>query len=270
MDSHPGLSVSVRSGNGESLLRWVAHGEVDVACCLRLPVPPGVEEERAWPQHLGVVTAPAHPLTQRNKPLRLRDCLDDPLVLVAPDMELRVRVERLDPRLVCHGRPIVETSSVPMVRRLVARGDAVAFLIPDNVAQDVAQGCLAWIGLEDPGARTHSCLYQRTGYSTAVAMGVFLEALEPAVDLVRQRFESLHQTRLQSLAMDAQGGGTQTHAAPGSPRATGAPARRGAKDSLTFDPCLLLPFPCAELPFRHSAPRSCSAWAKARSCRCFH
>jgi len=192
MDSHPGLTFSVRSGNGETLLRWVANGEVDVAYCLRRPMPPGVEEVRAWPQNLGVVTAPGHPLALRRKPLRLRDCLDFPLVLMAPDMELRVLADRIDPRHARQGRPMVETSSVPMVRSLVARGDGVAFLIPENVAQDVSQGRLAWMGLEDVGARLHSCLYQRTGYSTAVAMGVFLEALEQAVDSVRQRFEEQH------------------------------------------------------------------------------
>lgn len=203
MDSHPGLTFSVRSGNGETLLRWVANGEVDVAYCLRRPAPPGVEEVRAWPQHLGVVTAPGHPLAQRSGPLRLRDCLDYPLVSMAPDMELRVLADRIDARLARHGRPMVETSSVPMVRRLVARGDAVAFLIPDNVAQDVDEGRLAWRGLDDAGARLHSCLYQRTGYSTAVAMGVFLGALEAAVDRVRQRFEELHAAQL------LEGGGRQ-------------------------------------------------------------
>lgn len=194
MDSHPGLTFSVRSGNGETLLRWVASGEVDVAYCLRRPVPPGVEEGRAWPQHLGAVTAPNHPLAKRNKPVRFRDCLDYPLVLMAPDMELRVVADRLETRLARQGRPMVETSSVPMARRLVARGDAVAFLIPENVAQDVDEGRLAWMGLEDTGARLYSCLYQRTGYSTAVAMGVFLEALESAVSRIRERFEERHAT----------------------------------------------------------------------------
>jgi len=191
MDSHPGLTFSVRSGPGETLLRWVANGEVDVAYCLRRPPPPGVEEVRAWPQQLGVVTAPGHPLMQHDRPLRMRDCLNWPQVLMAQDMELRILADRIEPRIQRKGRPLVETSSVPMVRRLVARGDAVAYLIPDNIANDVSEGLLAWRRLEDAGARLHSCLYQRTGYTTAVAMGTFLEALEAAVDGVRVQFEDL-------------------------------------------------------------------------------
>ena len=67
---------------------------------------------------------------------------------------------------------MVETTSVPMVRRLVATGDAVGFLIPDNVAEDVENGVLAWVALEDAGARLHSCIYQRaSGYSKKMKDG---------------------------------------------------------------------------------------------------
>jgi DNA-binding transcriptional LysR family regulator len=186
LDRHPGLSFHVRSGNGETLLRWLAHGEIDIAFCLRRTPPPGLQEVRAWPQQLGAVVASTHPLASKKR-LRLRDCLDYPLALMAPDMELRIMVERIEPRLVRHGRPLVETSSVPLVRRLVARGDAVAFLILENVAQDVEAGHLVWTPLDDAGAQLHSCLYQRSGYSTSVAVGAFLDALDRAIDGVALR-----------------------------------------------------------------------------------
>ena len=75
-----------------------------------------------------------------------------------------------------------------MVRRLVAAGPAVSFLIPENVVEDVASRVLAWAPLADPGAQLHSCIYQRTGYTTSVAMGLFLEALESAFKDVRRQF----------------------------------------------------------------------------------
>jgi DNA-binding transcriptional LysR family regulator len=146
-----------------------------------------------------VVTAPGHPLTSATRVLRLRDCLDYSLVMMSPDMELRSMLERIDPRLARLGRPLVETSSVPMVRRLVAGGQAVSFLIPDNVAEEVQTGTLVWVGLEDAGARLHSCLYQRPGYTTAVAMGLFLGALDAAVSEIRERFETRHALRRKAV-----------------------------------------------------------------------
>ncbi|WP_298433862.1 LysR family transcriptional regulator [Ottowia sp.] len=186
--SHPGITFSVRSGNGEALLRWVANGEVDVAYCLRRQPPPGVEEVRAVPQHLGVVTAPGHPLAQGGALVRLRDCLEYPLVMMSPDMELRTVLERVEPRFARLGRPLVETGSVPMVRQLVAGSQAIGFLIPENVDADVRAGTLAWRGLEDAGAHLHSCVYQRAGHTTSVAMGLFLAELEAAVNDIQARY----------------------------------------------------------------------------------
>ncbi|MES2262502.1 MAG: LysR family transcriptional regulator [Pseudomonadota bacterium] len=200
MDSHPGVTYNVRSGNGETLLRWVANGEVDVAYCLRRSLPPpGVEEVRAWPQRLGAVTAPQHPLVQQGKTVRLRDCLDYPLVLMAQDMELSSMARQIEPRLANQVRPMVETSSVPMARMLVERGQAVAFLIPENVVQGVENNALKWTPLLDAGALLHTCLYQRTGYSTTAVMGVFLAAMDEAIDAIRARFD-MPQTSLINAA----------------------------------------------------------------------
>ncbi|HEX8602087.1 MAG TPA: LysR family transcriptional regulator [Pseudoduganella sp.] len=190
MDSHPGVTYNVRSGNGATLLRWVANGEVDVAYCLRRALPPpGVEEVRAWPQRLGAVTVPGHPLALSGNTVRLRDCLAYPLVLMAQDMELSGMARLIEPRLHGEVRPVVETSSVPMARSLVERGQAVAFLIPENVAQAVAAQALKWTPLLDAGAQLHTCLYQRTGYSTSGVMGVFLAAMDEAIDSIRARFD---------------------------------------------------------------------------------
>ena len=191
MKSYPGVTYSVRSGSGENILRWVEMGEADIGFCLRRKQPPGLEEARAFPQHLGLVTPPGHPLTQTGKPVRLRDCLDHPLILMTPDTELRALVDQIDPREHRKARPLVETSSVAMVRRLVAGGTGIGFLIPENVAEDVAQGRLVWTGLADAGARSFNCLYQRSGQTTAVAMGMFLQFLEAELNAISRRFDTV-------------------------------------------------------------------------------
>jgi len=57
------------------------------------------------------------------------------------------------------------------------------------VAEDVERGTLVWTGLADAGARSFSCLYQRSGQTTSVAMGMFLQFLEAALQAIGQRFE---------------------------------------------------------------------------------
>ena len=189
MARYPGVTYGVRSGSGENILKWVANGEADIGFCLRRKPPPGVEEVRRFPQQLGVVTPPGHALTALGRAPRLRDCLDHPLILMTPDTELRAMVDQIDHREHRKARPMVETSSVAMVRRLVRSGVGIGFLIPENVAEDVAAGVLAWQGLADTGAWSHDCLYQRSGQSTTVAMGMFLEFLEAQLGVISQQFE---------------------------------------------------------------------------------
>ena len=179
---YAGIGFSVRTGNGETLLRWVAGGEVDIALCLQRVAPPGVEQVRAWPQQLGAVVAPDHELTKRSGRLRLRDCLAYPLALPAPDMELRLMAERIARRERRTLDPVVETTSVAMVRTLAAGGTLVGLLVQENIAQDVAQGRLRWLPLADVEARSHTCLYQRVGQATAAATGVFVQFLDAAMD----------------------------------------------------------------------------------------
>lgn len=185
---HPGVTYTVRTGSGERILSWVANGEADIGYCLRRKPPPGVEEVRAFAQQLGVVAAPGHPLAAPARARRLRDCLDAPLILMTMDTELRAMVEQIGQREHRPSRPLIETSSVAMARRLVADGLGVSFLIPENVAQDVAAGRLAWNALADEGARSHSCLYQRTGQATAAAMGMFLQYFEAELSAISGQF----------------------------------------------------------------------------------
>lgn len=189
VERYPGVTYSVRSGSGENILKWVATGEADIGFCLRRKPPRGVEEVRSFAQQLGVVTPPGHALTQLGRVPRLRDCLDHPLILMTTGTELRAMVDQIDNREHRKARPMVETSSVAMVRRLVRNDVGIGFLIPENVAEDVAAGVLAWQGLADTGAWSHDCLYQRSGQTTTVAMGMFLEFLEAQLMVISKQFE---------------------------------------------------------------------------------
>ncbi|MCA8003219.1 LysR family transcriptional regulator [Burkholderia metallica] len=186
MQRYPGVTYSVRSGNGESIVRWVETGEADIGYALRRRTSAGVVEVRAFAQPLGVVTAPGHPLAASGGKVRMRDCFAHPLILMTPDTELRAMFDQIDARQPRNVRPLVETGSVPMVRRLAAEGAGVGFLIAENVADDVAAGRLAWTPLADAGARSFSCIYQRTDMSATVAMAMFLELFSEAIDTMQR------------------------------------------------------------------------------------
>ena len=179
-EHHPGIRFDVHTGSGETLLQWLAGGEVDLVFCLRPTPPPGVEALRAWPQTLGAVVAPGHELAGREGRLRLRHCLAHPLAVAAPGMELRQMTDRIASRERRALQPALQTSSVAMIRALARTGTLVGLLVPENVAPDVAAGTLHFLPLADADARSDVCLYQRVGQNPAVAMGVFVQFLDAA------------------------------------------------------------------------------------------
>lgn len=179
--AHPGIDYRVRTGHGETIVKWVADGDVDFGYCLQRPVPRGVVEMRSWRQCLGVIVAPDHPLAARRRRVALRACLEHPLVLATPEMELRAWVERLAQRVGQELAPWVETSSIGVLRRLVRNGGCAGFSIAENVAEDVAGGALRWLPLSDPDAISATCLYQRRGRALSPAAGAMLEGLDAAV-----------------------------------------------------------------------------------------
>lgn len=181
LQQHPGVGFDVRTGHGETLLRWVAGGEVDLAFCLQRTPPAGVELVRAWPQQLGAVVAPGHELARQAGRLRLRDCLAWPLALSAPEMELRQMAERIAAKERRTLAPVVETTSVAMVRTLAAEAGLVGLLLHEHVAQDVAEQRLVWLPLAHADAHSKNGLYQRIGQTATVASAVFMQFLDAAL-----------------------------------------------------------------------------------------
>lgn len=177
---HPGIRFDVRTGNGETVLRWLAGGEIDLAFCLRRTPPPGVEELRAWPQRLGAVVQPGHELAARGRRLRLRDVLTYPLALPAPGMEMRTLIDHIASRERRALAPVAQSTSVATLRTLAHDAGLVAVLVQENVAVEVASGSLLWLPLADADARSDTCLYQRIGRNSAVAAGVFVQFLDEA------------------------------------------------------------------------------------------
>ncbi len=155
MKNYPGVTYSVRSGSGENILKWVANGESDIGFCLRRKPPPGVEEVRAFPQHLGLVTPPGHPLAAAGRAAAAARLPGPP----ADPHDARHRAAR-------HGRPDrpprapqgAPAGGDQLGRNGAAAGApaarASASSSPRTWPKTWQRGTLVWTGLADAGARS--------------------------------------------------------------------------------------------------------------------
>jgi DNA-binding transcriptional LysR family regulator len=137
----------------------------------------GVDEFRSWRVRLGVTMHPKHPLA-RQKSIRIRDCLQHPVALPLPGMELRTLLDRMMDNVRGTFTTRIESASTALMRSMAMENLALAFHLWTDVVRQVRAKSLVWLPLQDPAAVTSSAIYIRAGRSPSLAMADFLQRLE--------------------------------------------------------------------------------------------
>ncbi|TJZ94254.1 LysR family transcriptional regulator [Paracoccus gahaiensis] len=183
-EAHPQIDFRVTVGHRPAVIEAVVSGTCELALAYNLPQDPRLQRVAEFQHRLGAVMAHDHPLTIKSR-VRVSDCLTYPLVLADPTISLREVVENLAP---AHAviRPVVETNSMEMMKRLVRRSPHVTFLNRVDVDQELRDGDLAFLPLEGAAGRQNLSLAHR-------ARGALSPAASRFVDLVRQRFAATPQ-----------------------------------------------------------------------------
>ena len=80
-----------------------------------------------------------HPLTKR-RPLRLADCAEFPLAISDHSMTIRPAIDLAFTRANIPLHPTVETNSIEFMKKIARSGQAITFLNPVDVSQEVQAG----------------------------------------------------------------------------------------------------------------------------------
>ncbi|OJU08048.1 MAG: hypothetical protein BGN86_12480, partial [Caulobacterales bacterium 68-7] len=177
--AHPDVAISIVDGPYAELFARLVAGELDVVVgALRLPLPsPEVVQTPLYEDRLVVVARAGHPLAQ-TAAVDLGDLAAYPWIMAAPGVPMRAMWETMFTRA---GRPVppvaIECSSVVTIHGLLADGDWLTLLSPEQVAGELAAGRLAIIGSEDLGAARVIGVTTRAGWRPSGAQAAFLERL---------------------------------------------------------------------------------------------
>lgn len=145
---HPGVTLQIRIGGTHTVAESVLQQEAQIGIALDPPFRSELKLRTRWPQPLQAVVHPAHALA---------DCATLPLSAVLavphslPDRTTGTRslIERAAGEVGIATSPLVETNSLDMARSLAIAGHSATILPPEFVAQDVADGKLRAIPIED-------------------------------------------------------------------------------------------------------------------------
>ncbi|AZG14737.1 LysR family transcriptional regulator [Cupriavidus pauculus] len=180
----PGIVVRVADLPVDGIVKAVEQGDADLGLGYDLPEVAAfrVVASREW--SIGAVVAPGHPLAAQAS-ATLAECAGYPLILPAPSLSIRALVDDGFARQSTAVVPIVESTSVVLIQRLVATGAGVALLNPLDVMEERARGAVVFVPLRDDDlqrqtlrlvARAHSPLTPAASLM-ADAMADTLQAL---------------------------------------------------------------------------------------------
>jgi len=175
-EKHPWVRLVVHVLGSNALVEAVLAGEVDLGLAYDIERNPRLHVVARSEQHVGAVVAPGHPLAAQSS-ARMTDCLAYPLVIAERPMSLRRATELLVPVTV-DLRPVVETGSIDLMKRVARLAPHVAILNYADVRLDLADGTLCFVPLVDSGARQGITVFHRAAGAPEVGVSVMAREIE--------------------------------------------------------------------------------------------
>jgi DNA-binding transcriptional LysR family regulator len=173
---HPGVTVSLATGDSVEIAEAVAGGDVDVGCVGTRPRARGLQVAPAGHDELVVIVPPDHPLAGR-RALSVKDLLPHPVVLreegsgtrraMLEALGLRGRAQELD--VVCH------VGSTEAVKAAVRCGLGFSLVSNLAVADERAAGTLVAVPVRGLSARRAFWFVAREPESVSPAGQAFWE-----------------------------------------------------------------------------------------------
>ena len=148
LDRHPRVHLRLRVLPFDQMTNAVLTGEADLALTYNPPTSPGLRIVASHDVAIGAVVSPRHPLTKR-RPLRLADCAEFPLAVADASMTIRPAVELAFTRANILLQPTIETNSIEFMKKIARSGQAITFLNPVDVAEEVEAGEIRHLPLHE-------------------------------------------------------------------------------------------------------------------------
>lgn len=136
--THPLVSVQARIGDHLQAVKALRDFEIDLALVFNLAPDADIERIVEFEQKLVATMHCTHPLAQQAE-LRMRDCVNYPMVLPVRDIGGRQLLDRFMARSSLKLRPVVESNSFEFLRGYLYYEQAISFQIAIGAVTDGGQ-----------------------------------------------------------------------------------------------------------------------------------
>jgi len=178
------IAAVIRAGS--DVVDDVIAGDVDIGLGYKLPRNPGLHVMEVFAVRHGAVVGRHHPLTRKTT-VRLSECAEFPIISPDPRSPLYEVIQTAFARARTTYRSQAQTNSADFVKYTVMESDGVAFLSLPDVIEEVQDGQLVFIPLEERDTMTQNLvLVQRANAVLGQTASLYAEMLRTALrDLTR-------------------------------------------------------------------------------------
>ena len=181
---YPRVSINVKVGSVEQIVRLVEQGEADLGLGYNLPAEHGLHVIQSIDVRLGAVVANNHPLAS-SRTVRLSDCMNYPIVAAAPGVTVHRTMRAAFRRVNLNITPAFETNSTGLMKTLVRDGRHITFLSRPDLRREDGDDALKYIPVSGAGIPTQPLsLVQRHNSTLGMAASLFAEQLRLALQKV--------------------------------------------------------------------------------------
>lgn len=182
LNDNGGVQIRTVEGPYHELLRHLRYGELDFLIgALRDPAPASdIEQEKLFDDPLAIVVGPAHPLAGRQG-LQLEDVMNYPWIAppqTTPSGAYLYRTIRIGDLPVSPVR--VVSSSLVLIRGLLARGDYVTIMSRHQMAVERSQGLMVALDVALPNSARPIGITTRSGWRPTPTQARFIELVAQA------------------------------------------------------------------------------------------
>ena len=149
VDVYPSIRYSVHLGGTEGVMRAVIEGDVDIGIAYNPLIEPKIRSLSISRQPLCTILHPSSPLAAAST-MSLAECMSLPCALLGKGHGVTDLVGRVAANHSLALAPLVETSSLDVLRRFVVAGLGVTYLPRFAVATELARGTVEAVELSDP------------------------------------------------------------------------------------------------------------------------
>lgn len=151
--SHPNVTVEVRTAGSQEAVEALADGHCDLAVAFDVRLPRQSKRLASAQLNLGALVAPSHPLAQRHSGVRLRDFVGDRILLADGALTLGRLVEEAAQAAHVEFRARAVSSSIHHLAVLASTGQGVTFQTRVGVEDELHDGQLVFLPLVDKELR---------------------------------------------------------------------------------------------------------------------